>query len=187
MERVKERSNFRARWKNFPPFVEDRARLFAARNLITGTKESQTVTPHLSQLFGTCEAPFEVRTIEESRAIAPSHIGPPLPRLSTGNLLRKRLGHREKSRRASESLFLHEAVTGHHFRSRYNRSKKNCRAQRLADTRFCRGWAAVRGESRRKARIVKEPINIQPPQSDGPAVRLVVASAASQDGVASKR
>jgi len=165
MERVKERSNFQGTLAEFSRHLSKTApRPFASReNLIEGYEGiRQTVTPHLSQLFGYVpRAPFEVRTIEEFRErSAPSQYWSASPDGSRPGIFYVNASGIEKNpRRASESLFLHEAVPGHHFQISLQQEQKELpRFQRFGGyTAFVEGWALYAESLGGELGLYKEP------------------------------
>jgi uncharacterized protein (DUF885 family) len=106
----------------------------------------EKITPRLPKLFGRLPtAPFEIRTIEEFRErSAPSQYWSPAPDGSRpGIFYVNAAGIEKSSRRASESLFLHEALPGHHFQISLQREQQNLpRFRRFGSyTAFGEGWA----------------------------------------------
>jgi len=104
------------------------------------------VTPQLDRLFGVVpQAPYEIRPIEEFRErSAPSQYWSPSPDGSRpGIFYVNAAGVREKPRRPSEPLFLHEAVPGHHLQISLQRQNPALpRFRRFGRyTAFSEGWA----------------------------------------------
>ena len=149
MERLRDKSGLHGTLEEFSRHLSKTAsRPFASRDsLIKGYQAiRQTVTPHLAQLFGRLPtAPFEVRTIEEFRErSAPSQYWSASPDGSRPGIFYVNASGIEKTpRRASESLFLHEAVPGHHFQISLQQEQKDLpRFQRFGGyTAFVEGWA----------------------------------------------
>jgi uncharacterized protein (DUF885 family) len=149
MDRIKDRSGFSGTLAEFSAHLRETApHLFASRsNLIKGYDAiRRTVSPHITQLFGRSpKAPFEIRAIEEFRErSAPSQYWSASPNGSRPGIFYVNASGIEKApRRASESLFLHEAVPGHHFQISLQQEQTGLpRFQRFAGyTAFVEGWA----------------------------------------------
>ena len=149
MEQVKERSGFRGTVAEFSRHLTKTApRPFTSReSLVKGYEAiSQTVAPRLPGLFGRApKAPFEIRTIEEFRErSAPSQYWSASPDGSRPGIFYVNASGIEKAaRRASEALFLHEAIPGHHFQISLQQEQKALpRFQRFGGyTSFIEGWA----------------------------------------------
>ena len=149
MERLRTASGFNGTLNEFAGSLADRApRAYSSRAaLIAGYEAIQrTITPHLPKLFGRVpKAPFEIRTIEEYREqSAPSQYWSATPDGSRpGIFYVNARGIENNPRRASEPLFLHEAIPGHHFQISLQREQTDMpRFQRFADyTAFTEGWA----------------------------------------------
>ena len=149
MERVKERSKFAGTLTEFSNHLSETApRRFASRaDLIKGYEAIRdSAAPHLSMLFGHLpRAPFEIRTIEVFRErSAPSQYWSPSPDGSRpGIFYVNAAGIENNPRRASESLFLHEAIPGHHFQISLQQEQADLpRFQRFGGyTAFIEGWA----------------------------------------------
>ncbi len=149
MERVKERSGFHGTVAEFSRHLQKTApRPFTSRDsLVKGYQTiSQTVAPHLPRLFGRApKAPYEIRTIEEFRErSAPSQYWSASPDGSRpGIFYVNAFGIEKAARRASEALFLHEAIPGHHFQISLQQEQKALpRFQRFGGyTAFIEGWA----------------------------------------------
>ena len=104
------------------------------------------VTPQLSKLFGRLpKARYEIRTVEEFRErSAPSQYWAPSPDGSRpGIFYVNASGIEVNPRRPSESLFIHEAVPGHHFQISLQREQAGLpRFRRFGGyTAFVEGWA----------------------------------------------
>jgi uncharacterized protein (DUF885 family) len=149
MEQVKDRSGFHGTAEEFSRYLSKSApRPFKSRDgLVKGYQAiSKTVAPHVSKLFGRIpNAPFEIRTIEEFRErSAPSQYWSASPDGSRPGIFYVNASGIEKaSRRASEALFLHEAIPGHHFQISLQQERKALpRFQRFGGyTAFIEGWA----------------------------------------------
>ena len=149
MEQVKDRSGFHGTAEEFSRYLTKAApRPFNSRDsLVKGYQAiSKTVAPHVSKLFGRIpNAPFEIRTIEEFREkSAPSQYWSASPDGSRPGIFYVNASGIEKAaRRASEALFLHEAIPGHHFQISLQQERKALpRFQRFAGyTAFIEGWA----------------------------------------------
>src|SRR5262245_59853841 len=149
MERVKEGSHFHGTLAEFSTHLSKSApRPFSSRaELVAGYQAiQQTVAPHLSQLFGHLpKAPLEIRTIEEFRErSAPSQYWSASADGSRPGIFYVNAAGIEKNpRRASESLFLHEAVPGHHFQISLQQEQRDLpRFQRYGGyAAFVEGWA----------------------------------------------
>lgn len=149
MELVKDRSGFYGTVEEFSRQLSKTApRPFASRDsLVKGYQAiAQTVAPHVSRLFGRApKAPFEIRTIEEFRErSAPSQYWSASPDGSRPGIFYVNASGIEKAaRRASEALFLHEAIPGHHFQISLQQEQKALpRFQRFGGyTAFIEGWA----------------------------------------------
>ena len=121
---------------------------FSSRAELIGGYEAigRKITPNLTKLFGRMpQSPFEVRTIEEYREqSAPSQYWSAGPDGSRpGIFYVNARGIETNPRRASESLFLHEAIPGHHWQISLQRERSDMPGfQRFADyTAFTEGWA----------------------------------------------
>jgi uncharacterized protein (DUF885 family) len=149
MEQVKDRSGFHGTAEEFSRYLTKAApRPFNSRDsLVKGYQAiSKTVAPHVSKLFGRIpNAPFEIRTIEEFRErSAPSQYWSASPDGSRPGIFYVNASGIEKAaRRASEALFLHEAIPGHHFQISLQQERKALpRFQRFGGyTAFIEGWA----------------------------------------------
>ena len=149
MERLRSAGGFngtlneyaRALAEKAPPGYTSRAEFIASYQEIR-----RKIEPNLAKLFGTIpKSPFEVRTIEEYREqSAPSQYWSAPPDGSRPGVFYVTARAIETNpRRASESLFLHEAIPGHHFQISLQREQTDLpRFQRFADyTAFTEGWA----------------------------------------------
>jgi uncharacterized protein (DUF885 family) len=165
MERVREQHGFSGSLAEFSRHLSQKApRGYASRSdLINGYEQiRRTVTPELAKLFGRMpEAPFEIRTIEEFRErSAPSQYWSASPDGSRPGIFYVNASNVEKNRRrASEPLFLHEAVPGHHFQISLQQEREDLpRFQRFADyTAFVEGWALYAESLGTELGLYKEP------------------------------
>jgi uncharacterized protein (DUF885 family) len=128
--------------KNAPPGYATREDLIKGYEVIR-----EKVNSRLPRLFGRLpKAPFEIRTIEEFRErSAPSQYWSATPDGSRPGIFYVNAAGIGKNapRRASESLFLHEAVPGHHFQISLQREQQSLpRFRRFGSyTAFVEGWA----------------------------------------------
>jgi uncharacterized protein (DUF885 family) len=127
--------------KNAPPGFATRAELIKGYEAIR-----QKVTPQLTKLFGRLpKASFEIRTVEEFREkSSPSQYQAATPDGSRpGVFYVNASGIEINPRRASESLFLHEALPGHHFQISIQREQERLpRFRRFGNyNAFAEGWA----------------------------------------------
>src|SRR4029077_17363734 len=128
--------------KNAPPGYSTREDLIKGYEVIR-----EKVNSRLPRLFGHLpRAPFEIRTIEEFRErSAPSQYWSATPDGSRPGIFYVNAAGIGKNalRRASESLFLHEAVPGHHFQISLQREQQSLpRFRRFGSyTAFVEGWA----------------------------------------------
>ena len=149
MERLRRESKFSGSTEEFAKHLSEsaprphrsRPALIEAYNAI-----DRIVQPQLTKLFGQIPAAtIEVRTIEEFREqSAPSQYWSPSPDGSRpGVFYVNARGIETTPRRASEPLFLHEAIPGHHFQiSLQLESKDLPRFQRFGGySAFSEGWA----------------------------------------------
>jgi uncharacterized protein (DUF885 family) len=149
MERMRSESNFpgnlqefsRHLAKNATPGVTSRDELIKGYDAIR-----QKVMPRLTKLFGHLpKATFEIRTVEEFREkSSPSQYQPASPDGSRpGIFYVNASGIEVNPRRPSASLFLHEAVPGHHFQISIQREQERLpRFRRFVNyTAFTEGWA----------------------------------------------
>jgi uncharacterized protein (DUF885 family) len=149
MERMRSENGFQGNLQEFSRYlVENAPPGFANRDdLIKGYETiREKVTLQLPRLFGRLpKAPLEIRTIEEFREqSAPSQYWPATPDGSRpGIFYINASGIDVNPRRASESLFLHEAVPGHHLQLSLQREQTSLpRFRRFGDyTAFVEGWA----------------------------------------------
>ena len=149
MERMREEKNFTGSLSDFSRYLNDHApRGYQSRSgLIQGYETiRRTVAPGVAKLFGHApKAPFEIRTIEEFRErSAPSQYWSAAPDGSRpGIFYVNAAGIETNPRAASEPLYLHEAVPGHHFQISLQQERDDLpRFQRFADyTAFVEGWA----------------------------------------------
>jgi uncharacterized protein (DUF885 family) len=149
MERLRSKSGFQgnpqefSRYlaKNAPPGFVNRDELIKGYDAIR-----QKVMPQLTKLFGRLpKATFEIRTVEEFREkSSPSQYQAANPDGSRpGIFYVNAAGIEVNPRRASESLFLHEAVPGHHFQISIQREQERLpRFRRFVNyNAFAEGWA----------------------------------------------
>jgi uncharacterized protein (DUF885 family) len=149
MERMRSGSGFpgnlqefsRSLAKTAPPGFNNREDLVQGYEAIR-----QKVTPRLTKLFGHLpKATFEIRTVEEFREnSSPSQYEPASPDGSRPGIFYVNAARIEKNpRRASESLFLHEAIPGHHLQISLQREQERLpRFRRFVNySAFTEGWA----------------------------------------------
>ena len=149
MERLRSKSGFQGNPQEFsrylatkaPPGFNHRDELIKGYDAIR-----QKVMPQLPKLFGRLpKATFEIRTVEEFREkSSPSQYQPASPDGSRpGIFYVNASGIEVTPRRASESLFLHEAIPGHHFQISIQREQERLpRFSRFANyNAFAEGWA----------------------------------------------
>lgn len=149
MEELRERQGFSGSLREFaaylasnsPPGQDNRSELISAYEAIR-----EMVSSRLEQLFGRMpKSQFEIRTIEPFReGAAPSQYWSAAPDGSRpGIFYINAAGIEASPRRASEPLYLHEAVPGHHFQISLQQERDDLpRFQRFADyTAFVEGWA----------------------------------------------
>jgi len=122
----------------------------------------EKVTPRLPELFGRLpKAVYEIRTVEEFRErSAPSQYWAAAPDGSRpGIFYVNAAGLRERPRPASEALFLHEAVPGHHFQISLQREQADLpRFRRFGGyTAFVEGWALYAESLGRELGLYSEP------------------------------
>jgi uncharacterized protein (DUF885 family) len=149
MERMRSENGFQGNLQEFSRYlVKNAPPGFADRDdLIKGYEAlREKVTLQLPRLFGRLpKAPLEIRTVEEFREqSAPSQYWPATPDGSRpGIFYVNASGIDVNPRRASESLFLHEAVPGHHLQLSLQREQTSLpRFRRFGDyTAFVEGWA----------------------------------------------
>jgi len=149
MERMRSENGFQGNLQEFSRYLVKNAPVgFADRDdLIKGYEAlREKVTLQLPRLFGRLpKAPLEIRTIEEFREqSAPSQYWPATHDGSRpGIFYVNASGIDVNPRRASESLFLHEAVPGHHLQLSLQREQTSLpRFRRFGDyTAFVEGWA----------------------------------------------
>jgi uncharacterized protein (DUF885 family) len=165
MERMREQQGFRGSLSEFSrQLTQDAPRGYQSRSDLIKSYEvvHQTVEPGLAKLFGRLpKASFEIRTIEEFRErSAPSQYWSAAPDGSRPGVFYINASNIEKSpRRVSESLFLHEAVPGHHFQISLQQERADLpRFQRFADyTAFVEGWALYAESLGAELGLYKEP------------------------------
>jgi uncharacterized protein (DUF885 family) len=149
MDQLRRASGFQGTLSEYSRYLANyRSRVYSNRaELISGYEEiARAVLPHLGKLFDRLpKARFEVRTVEEYREqAAPSQYWSAAPDGSRpGIFYVNARGIEASPRRASEPLFLHEAIPGHHFQISLQREQDGApRFQRFADyTAFTEGWA----------------------------------------------
>ena len=165
MERLRGGYGFSGNLKEFSDYLSAKApRGYSSRSdLVNGYEAIRlTVMPHLAKLFGGIpKATFEIRTIEEFRErAAPSQYWPASPDGSRPGIFYINASRLESSpRRASEPLFLHEALPGHHFQLSLQQERQELpRFQRFADyTAFIEGWALYAESLGAELGLYKEP------------------------------
>jgi uncharacterized protein (DUF885 family) len=150
MERMRAQNGFQGTLGEFSRYLANNAPPgYATRDdLIKGYEViREKVNSRLPRLFGRLpKAPFEIRTIEEFRErSAPSQYWSATPDGSRPGIFYVNAAGIGKNalRRASESLFLHEAVPGHHFQISLQREQQSLpRFRRFGSyTAFVEGWA----------------------------------------------
>jgi uncharacterized protein (DUF885 family) len=149
MERLRAASGFPGTLREFSRHLADHApRGYSSRaELIAGYEAiRRTLTPNLARLFGVIpKSPFEIKTIESYREqSAPSQYWSATPDGSRpGIFYVNARGIESNPRRASDGLFLHEAIPGHHLQISIQREQSGLpRFQRFADyNAFTEGWA----------------------------------------------
>jgi uncharacterized protein (DUF885 family) len=149
MERLRSEGGFQGNLQEFSRYLAKNAPPgFATRDeLIKGYEAiRQKVTPRLTKLFGRLpKASFEIRTVEEFREnSSPSQYQAATPDGSRpGIFYVNASGIEMNRRRASESLFLHEALPGHHFQISIQREQERLpRFRRFGNyNAFAEGWA----------------------------------------------
>jgi uncharacterized protein (DUF885 family) len=165
MEQVRDGRGFPGNMKEFsdylaanaPPGYDNRSDLIKGYEAIR-----HTVTPELPKLFGRIpNAPFEIRTVEEFRErSAPSQYQSASPDGSRPGIFYVNASRIDTApRRASEPLFLHEAVPGHHFQISLQQEREDLpRFQRFAEyTAFVEGWALYAESLGAELGLYKEP------------------------------
>lgn len=165
MERLRDQQGFAGSLSEFSRYLTENApRGVQSRNELIHGYEAirQTVTPALGKLFGHMpKAPFEIRTIEEFReGSAPSQYWSAAPDGSRpGIFYVNASGIENNPRRASEPLYLHEAVPGHHFQLSLQQERDELpRFQRFADyNAFIEGWALYAESLGAELGLYKEP------------------------------
>jgi uncharacterized protein (DUF885 family) len=165
MERLRDQHGFSGTLAEFSRHLAASVpRAYASRSdLIQGYEAvRRTVTPQLAKLFGRLpKAPYEIRTIEEFRErAAPSQYWSASPDGSRPGIFYVNASNIDKSpRRASEPLFLHEAVPGHHFQISLQQEREDLPGfQRFADyTAFVEGWALYAESLGPELGLYKEP------------------------------
>jgi uncharacterized protein (DUF885 family) len=149
MERLRAQSGFQGNLQEFSRYLAKKAPPgFTNRDeLIKGYEAiRQKVMPRLTKLFGRLpEATFEIRTVEQFREkSSPSQYQAATPDGSRpGVFYVNASGIEINPRRASESLFLHEALPGHHFQISLQREQQRLpRFRRFGNyNAFAEGWA----------------------------------------------
>lgn len=147
-ERMRAESKFQGTMREFAAHLAKNAGEYRTReDLVKAYEEIRDrVTPQLSRLFGRLpKARYEIRTVEEFRErSAPSQYWAPSPDGSRPGIFYVNAAGIEMSpRRPSESLFIHEAVPGHHFQISLQREQAGLpRFRRFGSyTAFVEGWA----------------------------------------------
>jgi uncharacterized protein (DUF885 family) len=143
--------------KNAPPGFANRDQLIMGYDAIR-----QKVTPRLAKLFGHLpKATFEIRTIEEFREkSSPSQYVAATPNGSRpGIFYVNASGIGTNPRRPSESLFLHEAIPGHHLQISIQREQERLPRFRrfLSYNAFTEGWALYAESLGRELGLYDEP------------------------------
>jgi uncharacterized protein (DUF885 family) len=149
MERLRSESSFQGSLQEFSRYLAKKAppRFTHRDELVKGYEAiRQKVTPRLMKLFGHLpKATFEIRTVEPFREkSSPSHYQAASPDGSRpGIFYVNASGIEMNPRRASESLFLHEALPGHHFQISLQREQERLpRFRRFSNyNAFSEGWA----------------------------------------------
>jgi len=165
MERLREEKNFTGSLSDFSRYLTDHApRGYQSRSdLIQGYETiRRTVAPGLAKLFGHApKASFEIRTIEEFRErSAPSQYWSAAPDGSRPGIFYVNAANIETNpRTASEPLYLHEAVPGHHFQISLQQERDDLpRFQRFAGyAAFVEGWALYAESLGAELGLYKEP------------------------------
>jgi len=165
MERLRAADHFTGSLSEFardlseraPQGEQSRADLVRAYEAI-----QRAMAPAIAKLFGrTPKATFEIRTVEEFRErAAPSQYWSAAPDGSRPGIFYVNAADIEtRPRAASEALFLHEAVPGHHFQVSLQQEQENLpRFQRFADeTAFIEGWALYAESLGADLGLYKEP------------------------------
>lgn len=149
MDGLRRTSGFRGSLSEYTRALSDATpRSYSTRaGLIAGYEAlRRTVAPNLTKLFSRIpQAPMEITTIEEYREqSAPSQYWSATPDGSRpGIFYINARGIENNPRRASDALFLHEAIPGHHFQISLQREQSGLpRFQQFADyNAFTEGWA----------------------------------------------
>jgi uncharacterized protein (DUF885 family) len=149
MERLRSENGFQGSLQEFSRYLAKKAPPgFNHRDeLVKGYETIQhKVTPRLTKLFGHLpKATFEIRTMESFREkSSPSQYQAASPDGSRpGIFYVNASGIEMNPRRASESLFLHEALPGHHFQISLQREQERLpRFRRFGNyNAFAEGWA----------------------------------------------
>ncbi len=148
IERLKEKVGFRGNLADFAKYLSANSPGYTTKEeLIQAYEEIRAkVTPQLARLFGHIpKAPYEIMPIEEFRErSAPSQYWSPSPDGSRpGIFYVNAAAAKDRPRWTSESLFLHEAVPGHHFQISLQRESVGLpRFRRFGGySAFSEGWA----------------------------------------------
>jgi uncharacterized protein (DUF885 family) len=148
IDKLKEKVNFRGNSAEFTKYLSANAPNYTTKEELIRAYEKirAQVTPQLVTLFGRIpKAPYEIRPIEDFRErSAPSQYRSASPDGSRpGIFYINAAGIKASPRRPSESLFLHEAVPGHHFQISLSREQESLpRFRRFGSyTAFVEGWA----------------------------------------------
>jgi uncharacterized protein (DUF885 family) len=165
MERVREQQGFTGSLSEFSRTLSENApRGYQSRiDLVQGYEAiGRVVAPGLPRFFSRLpKARLEIRTIEEFRErSAPSQYWSAAPDGSRpGIFYVNASGVENNPRRASEPLYLHEAVPGHHFQISLQQERDDLpRFQRFADyTAFVEGWALYAESLGVELGLYKEP------------------------------
>jgi uncharacterized protein (DUF885 family) len=149
MERLRSEGGFQGNLQEFSRYLAKKAPPgFTHRDELVKGYETirQKVTPRLTKIFGYLpKATFEIRTVEPFREkSSPSQYQAASPEGSRpGIFYVNASGIEMNPRRASESLFLHEALPGHHFQISLQREQQRLpRFRRFGNyNAFAEGWA----------------------------------------------
>jgi len=148
IDKLKENVNFQGNSAEFAKYLSANAPNYTTKEELIRAYEKirAQVTPQLVTLFGQIpKALYEIRPIEEFRErSAPSQYRSASPDGSRpGIFYINAAGIKASPRRPSESLFLHEAVPGHHFQISLSREQESLpRFRRFGSyTAFVEGWA----------------------------------------------
>jgi uncharacterized protein (DUF885 family) len=149
MERMRAASGFQGSLQEFSRYLANNAPagVTSREALVKGYEAiRQKVMPQLTKLFGHFpQSTFEIRTVEQFREkSSPSQYAAATPDGSRPGVFYVNASSIEiNPRRPSESLFLHEAIPGHHFQISIQREQQRLpRFRRFVDyNAFVEGWA----------------------------------------------